>query len=90
MTNYYDGARAKEYRRAMRAPQSPVDPGPTLGELLEANRQTEELPMSVCERRELHRLIKDRIFGAGRDVRQWGTMDGEAEVMDAELVDDDS
>ena len=46
--------------------------------------------MSVYERRELHRLIKDRIFGAGRDVRQWGTMDGEAEVMDAELVDDDS
>ena len=90
MTNYYDGARAKEYRRAMQTPQAPVDPRPTLAELLAANQQGDDLPMSTHERRELHRLIKDRIFGADRDVRQWDTMDGEAEVMDAELVDDDS
>lgn len=90
MTSYYDGARAKEYRRAMQAPQPPAEPRPSLAELLEANRQTEELPMSTHERRELVRLIKDRIFGPGRDARQWGAMDEEAEVVDAELVDDDS
>lgn len=87
VTGYYDGARAKEYRRAMLTRQPPSDLVPALADLLEAHRQAEHLQLSAYERQELRRAIKDRLFGTGRGMVQW---DGEADVMDAEVVDDDS
>lgn len=92
MTNYYDGARAKEYRRAMQATQPPVRRSePTVGDMLKLYEMWGDgrIELLDVEQRDLQERIYSAFFGHfdAAEGRVMARVDG---ILDAELVDDDS
>ena len=98
MTNYYDGARAKEYWRARQAPYLPVPPvrrsEPTVGDMLKLYELWGDgrIELLDVEQNDLQERIYSAFFGHFDAAEE---AEGRArarvdDIMDAELVDDDS